>query len=317
MQRQSITLGALYTTLAMTAVAVMAAVVKWASLGFSSEFLMVVRWAAGLVAFLVAYAVFSRTSLRCEQWKSQTYVAIAWTCAIFLYYVSLRSVPLMDATLLLNTAALFAPILALVFDRKREPPLVWVGSAIGFVGVLIVLKPGAGVFQPMALVALASGLLMALRIFVNSRLAEEPKQRTTFYSLAVGLAVCVLLLAATGFQVKRPSWEHMLFTPAEIAEPLFVDSAMIVAVAALGILSLAQPFLIAWSLQYASVGQIAPFRYTTVIVAAAIDWVVWNQPPTWSSVGGMVVICFGALLIIRSRGKRNESGIRAVSSHSG
>ncbi len=300
MRQQSIVLGAVYTIGAMTAVAVMAAVVKWASHGFSSEFLMAVRWAAGLAVFFAFYAIFSRVSLRSARWPAQAGVAVSWTAAIFLYYVSVRYVPLMDATLLLNTSALFGPLLAVVFDHKREPWRVWGGSAIGFLGVLIVLRPGADVFQPMSLVALVAGLLMALRIYLNSRLADEPKQRTTFYSLAVGLAVCLLLMAATGFHVARPAWQGMLFTPAQVARPLFVDSALLGGVAALGALSLLQPLLVAWSLQYASVGQVAPFRYTAVIVAAAIDWLVWDQVPTWFAVGGMVLIGMGGMLILAS-----------------
>ena len=298
MKQPSIVLGAIYTTLAMTAVVLMAAIVKWASHGFSSEFLMLVRWGTGLAAFLAFYLLTRRVSLRTSRWLVQSGVAICWTVAIFLYYLSVRYIPLMDATLLLNTAALFAPLMAWIFTGQREPSLVWVGLAIGFIGVLIVLRPGPEMFQPMALVALASGLLMAMRIFLISQLGDEPKQRTTFYSLAVGLGVILLLLAGTGFPVARPGWEGMLFTPSEMAQPLLVDTALIAAVVILGVMSLLQPLLTALSLDYASVGQIGPFRYTAVVIAAVIDWLVWNQLPTWTGIGGLLLIGFGGIVVV-------------------
>ena len=75
----------------------------------------------------------------------------------------------------LNTSALFSPLLAVVFAGKRERWTVWMGVLVGFFGVVAVLRPGSAMFQPMSLVGLLSGLLMALRVFLNSQLGDEPK----------------------------------------------------------------------------------------------------------------------------------------------
>jgi drug/metabolite transporter (DMT)-like permease len=272
--QQSIACGALYTSLAMSSVAVMAAVVKWGSYGFSSELLMLVRWGAGLLVFGVYWVISGRVSLRTTRWLTQSMLGVYWTLGVFLFYVSLRTVPLMDATLLFNTAALFAPLLAFVLLGKRERWTVWLGTLIGFAGVAVVLRPGSNVFQPMALLSLLAGFLMAVRVYLNLQLSGGPKQRITFYSLAVGTLVCLVLLAVEGFRIAPPDWQRMLFTPREIAEPMFVDAALVVALVALGLLTMVQPLLIAWSLQYASVRETAPFRYTSVVVAALIDWLV-------------------------------------------
>jgi drug/metabolite transporter (DMT)-like permease len=92
-----------------------------------------------------------------------------------------------------------------------------------------------------------------------------------------------------------------MFTPRQIAKPMFVDSALLVAVVAVGLLSMLQPLLVAWSLLYASVGEIAPFRYSAVVIAAAIDWLVWNQLPSWTKVLGLVLIAVGATVILTTR----------------
>lgn len=301
MREHSVVRGAVYTTLAMTTVALMGGMAKWASSGFSSELLMLVRWASGLLVFGVYWALSGRASMRTAKWRTQSFVGISWTLSVFMYYVSLRTIPLMDATLLLNTSALFLPLLALVFASKRESWTVWVGVLVGFVGVVAVLKPGSAMFQPMSLIGLSSGLLMALRVFLNSELSDEPKTRTTFYSLAVGTLVCLVLFAAEGFKTAVPDWQRMLFTPREVAEPMFVDATLGVAVLALGLMSMAQPLLVAWSLKYATVGEVAPFRYTSVAVAAVIDLLVWDRVPSWTTTLGLVLIAIGATVILTTR----------------
>ena len=120
----------------------------------------------------------------------------------------------------------------------------------------------------MAVFALLSGFLLAVRVYLNSQISGEPTQRTTFYSLAVGLVLCLILLVAQGSHVAPPDWQAMMFTPREIVKPMFVDSALLVAVVAMGLLSMLQPLLVAWSVLYASVGEIAPFRYSAVVIAA-------------------------------------------------
>ena len=61
---------------------------------------------------------------------------------------------------------------------------------------------------------------------------------------------------------------------------------------------MAQPLLVAWSLKYATVGEVAPFRYTSVVVAAVIDLLVWDRLPSWTTVLGLVLIAIGATVIL-------------------
>jgi drug/metabolite transporter (DMT)-like permease len=152
---------------------------------------------------------------------------------------------------------------------------------------------------------------MAVRVYLNSQLGGDSKECTTFYSLAAGLVVCLILFAIQSFPIAPPDWQQMMFTPREVAEPLFVNMALTLAVVSIGLLSMAQPLLVAWSLQYASVGEVAPFRYTAVVVAAVIDWLVWNQLPSWMSLLGFVLIAIGATAILTTRhtGQSAEAGV--------
>ncbi|WP_323845345.1 DMT family transporter [Microbulbifer magnicolonia] len=296
--------GAIYTSLSMATVVIMAAIVKWASHGFSTELLMVVRWGSGLATFLLIYQLSAnRVGLRTCHPIKQVATALFWTGAVFCYYLSLRYIPMLDATLLLNTASLFAPLIARTLGGKKEPPMVWVGIAIGFLGVLVVLRPDAAIFNPMAAVALLSGLLLALRMYFISQLNESaPKQRTTFYSLLVGLLACLLVWLLTGTHIAN--WQAHLFTPREMLRPWLIDSVMLAAVVALGTMAMLQSYFLTLGLHYASVARVAPFRYTAVILAALLDWIIWGQVPGLHACVGFAIIILGGLLVLRAgRGK--------------
>ena len=108
--------GGLFSALAAIAVASMAAIVKWGSNGFSTEFLVATSFGAGLLAFMVislmrrqAFLYRASHPIRCSL------VAASWVGGIFCCYFAIRFIPLTDAVLLVYTAPLFA--------SAAEPPL--------------------------------------------------------------------------------------------------------------------------------------------------------------------------------------------------
>jgi len=287
-------------TLGMLVTALMGAVVKWASAGFSTELLTSLRFFFGFVITVVIYAVGRRVSLKSDSLKIQILIGLSWALAVGIYYVSIRFITLMDATLLLNTAAIFAPIFARVIDGKREPKLVWLGIVIGFLGVAVVLRPGPRMFEnPLSLIGILAGFFAGLRVFLLSKVKAEPPQRTAMYSLFVGSVFCLLILAAVGFPIQVPRWEVMLFTPRETLVPFLVDSSLIVAVIILGGFSILANLFMAKGLGLATVGQISPFRYTAVAFAGVLDWSIWGVEPTWPSYVGFLLVLVGVMVIIR------------------
>ncbi len=140
--------------------------------------------------------------------RKQILIGLAWVLAVGIFYVSIRFIPLMDATLLLNTAAIFAPIIARVWDGRRESRMVWVGITIGFLGVTVVLRPGVQLLEnPISLIGVLAGFFAGLRVFLLSKVRHEPTQRTALYSLLVGSVFSLLVMAAVGFPIRAPGWE--------------------------------------------------------------------------------------------------------------
>jgi drug/metabolite transporter (DMT)-like permease len=300
--------GGLFSALAAIAVASMAAIVKWGSHGFSTEFLVAIRFGAGLLAFVIiglirrqAFLYRASHPLRCSL------VAASWVGGIFCCYFAIRFIPLTDAVLLVYTAPIFAPLLNWVFLRKTEPPSVWLGIGLGFVGVVFVLRPGTETLQVHALIGLMSGLLFAIRLVINASLTKtESKEVITFYSLGVGWLICLGVLALTGLHVAN--WEHNLFPPQYWLRPWIVFPGVLLAVAALGVLCMLQAWFTAAAYEHASVGEAGPFRYVGVVFAALLDWLGWGQVPDLYSVLGFVFITVGGIWVITHEGKKKAPG---------
>ena len=102
--RPSLALGGLYISLSMLAGALLSGLVKWASVGFSSEFIVAVRFTSGLLVFAALLAMRPRVSLRTSQWQTQMAVAVSWALATLIFFYSIRFIRLMDAALLLVAA---------------------------------------------------------------------------------------------------------------------------------------------------------------------------------------------------------------------
>jgi drug/metabolite transporter (DMT)-like permease len=297
-------LGGLFSALAGVSVAAAAAIVKWGSYAFSTEFLLVVRFAAGLAAILAAILIQRRAiPYRTSHSGLLSLIAFLWVGAVYCCYFALRFIPLVDAILLINTGPLFAPLISRLFLKKPESLAVWLGIGLGFVGVVIVLRPGAGIIDVHALIGLMAGLLLAVRLVVTSFITgKEPREVITFYSLGVGTLICLGILAVTGCHLAN--WERLLFPPQDWLRPWIIYPSVLLALVALGILSMLNPWFTATAYEYGSVGQTGPFRYAGVIFAALADWLCWGVVPDWYSILGFICITAGGIWVIRHEDKK-------------
>ncbi|MHC4868416.1 MAG: DMT family transporter [Planctomycetota bacterium] len=306
--KSSVLFGGAFTCLAMLAVVVMASIVKWASLAVSTEFLMVLRWGTGLA--IIALLLFMRRSwavFRARHAGLHVMAALCWTASIYLYYDSVRWIPLVDATLLFNTASLFSPLILRVLHRRPQPWRVWTSTVIGFVGAAVVLDPRPGSLNAAALCALTGGLLMAFRLDIMRRLGPDASpKRTTLYELGFGLLACIAVFTAMEFPVR--DWAGHMFTPAERHDPWMTRSVMVGATLALGALSLLQVRLIAEAMKRATPAQIAPFRYSGIVFAALLDFAIWDVVPGVNALVGLVLIAAAATIVL------DRSGVSARSS---
>jgi drug/metabolite transporter (DMT)-like permease len=180
-------------------------------------------------------------------------------------------------------AALSGPILGEWVRWRR-----WTAIGVGFIGILVVTRPGAGTFQPAALLSLAAALCYALYSIVTRLLARTDSNETTlFYSNLVG----VLAL----FPVVPFVWT----TP---TDPLVI--ALMVASGAMG--SSGHYLLIA-AHRLAPAALLSPFIYTEIVQVIVLGYLVFGDVPNrWTLVGCVIVVASGLYILHRERKARGE-----------
>ena len=205
--------------------------------------------------------------------------AVSGLLSMYCLFFALGRLKIAEATLLNQTATLFVPFIAFLWLKEHVPPKVRWAILIGFMGVLLVLKPGRGIASWPALVGLASGLTAACSVVTIRRSSRsEPTTRIVFYFCLFGTLGSALPLFWT--------W----VTPAAGDVPLLV---------AVGALAAAGQMMMTRGYSLAPVAQIGPFTYSAVIFGVLYGWAIWGETPGLAFWSGGLLIVLGGITALR------------------
>ncbi|MCB6179369.1 DMT family transporter [Rhodobacter sp. Har01] len=212
------------------------------------------------------------------------------------YFVGLSALPLADAAAVAYISPLAVTALSVPFLGERVGPRRWAAVIVGLVGVIVMLRPGAGVIQPAALLVLTSALLYASGNLMTRRMGgTESAMTLAFYvhlgfillSLGIGLWLGDGHLASDrpllGFLVRPWIWP-----PAE-DWPLLIATGLSVAI---GGLMMTQAYRIT------EVGLLAPFEYVGMPLAIFWGLVVFGTWPDSTAWWGIALICGAGLYVV-------------------
>ena len=284
---ENLALGAALSSLSFLCTAVMSALVKATEELTSTAVVLLFQ---NLICFLLILPIAVRggpASLKTDKIGLHVLRAVSGTAAWYALFIAITMMPLTNAILLTFSAPLWMPVIAWVLFREKASRAIWVGAAIGFVGVILVLQPHHQKFNIGALIALAGAFCLAIA-FMSVRWlgATEPTSRILFYYFGLSTVLC------TPFALFdwRPFGLRGSLYLAGIALTLLVGQALIVL-----------------AYRYASAVKVGPFVYTVIVFTALIDWFLWNRAPTVLVVFGMVLVIGGGVIAIRKKSETPES----------
>lgn len=225
--------------------------------------------------------------LKSDHYKLLFGRALIGTLASFLYSLSIHYIPIVNGTLLFNTAPIFIPILALLFLKVKVSNNVWLAVALGFLGITIIIKPTEAIFTESGnLIALLSGFCLAIAYLLMKLLTNtDPGVRIIFYYLGLGT------LAQIPFLFFSPSWPSM--------------DGILFALASGFSLCLAQISLVA-AYKYANASEVGVYQYSTVAFVGVFDWLIWNVVPGWWDLIGILLVVMAGMIIIRSHNHNDK-----------
>jgi S-adenosylmethionine uptake transporter len=204
-------------------------------------------------------------------------------CSATLFIVGVSYVPLADAVAITFVAPFMVTVMGALILREPVGVRRWTAVLVGFIGTLIVIRPGMGVIHPAALLLIVAATAFALRQVLSRILAGEDKTQTTVAYTAI--VSWTLLTIPLPFIWQNPS------SDLEIA--LLIAMAVVAAFAEI---------LVIMALNAAQAVVVAPVQYSLLIWGTFYGFVVFGQlPDVWTWLGALVIVATGLYTLNRER----------------
>jgi drug/metabolite transporter (DMT)-like permease len=182
---------------------------------------------------------------------------------------------LVESHAIFSCCPLIVALLAAVVLGEQVPLARWAAIAAGAVGVMIILKPGTGVFTPAAVIVLAAAVIFAGYSVLTRLVARRDRPETSFFYTGV---VPGLLLTCVAPFVWR-----------SVAASDWVWMALLCLSGALG------HFLLIKAYQLAEASTLQPFAYLQLVTASVLGMVIFGEAVTWTTALGTSIVIVAGL----------------------
>ena len=196
------------------------------------------------------------------------------------FILAFRYLSLADAHSIGALTPIVVVVFSFIFLKEKISPKIWIVIFIGFFGVLVVMRPGLSVFDPMSLIPLAAAFFLGLYQIVTRKVSEYDKNETSlFYSGITGITLM-------GF-VSFFFWENITinFFPLFIGVGIFYSFGIYFQIIALS---------------KARASLIQPFHYTLVFWAIIFGYFFYGDIPDVFTITGTLIIAISGIYIFKN-----------------
>ena len=199
------------------------------------------------------------------------------------FVLSFKYLSLADAHSVGSLAPVIVVALSAIFLKEKVSTKIWIAIFIGFIGVLIILRPTSSIFDPKALLPLLAAFVLGLYQIVTKKVSEHDTTETSlFYTSIIGIFIMSLL--ASNFWNPVSSSSYILFFIIGIFFSLGVYLQ-----------------IIALSMARASI--IQPFHYTLIFWAIILGYIFYNDIPDLFTIVGAVIITLSGIFVLNQSTK--------------
>jgi drug/metabolite transporter (DMT)-like permease len=266
---------------------VLDAAVKWLTAAYEPTQIAFMRYFFGLaMAVGVASQLGGLRTLRTRRLTGHLTRSVLNIAAMLTFYYALSDMPLADLMAIYFAAPLCVTALSVPMLGEKVGARRWAAILVGFIGVLIIVRPTGGGFQSAALLAFGSTLLYSLMLITSRQLSTtEPSHTILFY---YSIACLVSMGAMMPWHWVTPAWE---------------DLWIIVVV---GISGSVGQYCLNQAFRYGEVSLVAPLDYTGMVWAILFGFVVFGDVPSWLMLLGALVVMLSSFYVIRREALRRR-----------
>ncbi len=206
-----------------------------------------------------------------------------------LFFFGLSRIGLADNSAIMFVAPILVTALSIPMLGEKVGPRRWAGIAIGFLGALIIIRPGSGMMQTAALFPLGAACLYALYQISTRFLGRTDNTMTTLLYTASSGTVVTTVLAPFFWQVPDVTGWIMM--------------------AALGVTSNLGHFSMIKAYETSPAATVAPFSYVNLLWATMFGFILFAELPDLWTISGAVVIAASGLYIFHREHKRGHADV--------
>ena len=280
--------GALLMIVSGLTYSFVAAMVKELSLtldGFEITFFRALIGFVGLFPFL---AVAGQAGFRTRHLGKHVWRGVLGSVSVFCAYIGIGKLALANYTALSFTKPLFAVILAALVIGEQVRWRRWAATIIGFLGVLVMIRPGAEAFSPWSFLALGDAFAIALLITIVKRLPESETELVMMFYYGI-IATLIALPFAIWVWRWPTAFEWLLLT-------------------GVGLTGAFSQYLWIRAFRAGEASAVAPFDYLRLLFAGAIGLLLFGEYPDLWTVTGAAVVVASTIYIAQRESRLKRSG---------
>jgi drug/metabolite transporter (DMT)-like permease len=283
--------GAILMTVSGLTYTIIAAQVKELSQGgmhgFEITFFRALIGFLGLIPFL---AVAGSAGFRTQHLSKHVWRGVLGSISVFCAYIGIGKLALANYTALSFTKPLFAVILAFFILREQVRWRRWAATIIGFLGVLVMIRPGADTFSPWAFLALGDAFSIAFLITIVKRLPATETELVMMFYYGV-IAILISLPFALMYWRWPTPFEWLLLT-------------------GVGLFGALSQYLWILAFRVGEASAVAPFDFLRLLFAALIGVALFSEYPDLWTIGGAVIVVASTLYIAQREARLKRAGAR-------
>jgi len=274
----NIVLGIIFMTLAMFCLSVNDVLVKGLSKAYPIWEVIFFRALSGVIISVVLIIFFGWKTLKTEKPLGHLTRAFSSVACVVFYFFGLKYLMLSENVAIVHSAPILATLLAAPFLGEKLGLHRIAAVALGFLGVLVIVKPGSDLFKLESLFPLAAAFFMAVSYLATRFLMSTESSVAIIFYYSLALLITSLIFFPNHFVI--PSLFNLI--------PLM----------GLGVMGSLGHYFMAQAAKSAEVIVITPFEYTSFIFLGIMGYFFYNEVPDTSVFIGMFLIILSGIYIV-------------------
>ncbi len=283
-------------------------VIKWISHGYSVHQIVFIRSVVAIpIIFLIVHLEGGLSTLRTHRPWLHFLRAFAAFMAYTFFYLALAALPFAETVALFFVSPLFVTILSVLLLGEKVGLRRCIAVSFGFIGVVIMLRPGASVIDPAAFLSILAALFYSGFVIMTRQLGRTDSGSSMAFYMTIFYLVSTAGLGLVIGNGALATGRHasLQFLLRAWVFPLQSDLGLLVFIGILGALGF---YFLSQAYRVAQATLVAPFEYIAVPLSILWGYFFWNEIPDAYTFTGIVFVVVGGLYVMKREPDVRTSG---------